>query len=165
MLYWNFPKRLRFSDPPSNVANPILKTLSPIIIFSPDISWPTFGSRPSRASSYEHVAWAPKVWGKIGKSTLSRPTKNWGQWENLQRYSINHLKIGKCSVAVLFIQELYVFATINSRYSSPRFFCDVSLDLIFEKKNIQLRYEIPNTEVNPNVRKFSDNHHIKCLII
>ena len=63
---------------------------------------------------------------------------------------------------MLFIQEIYVFATINSRYSSPRFFCDVSLDLIFEKKSIQLRYEIPNTEVNPNVRKFSDNHHIKC---
>ena len=99
LLYWNFPKRLRFSDPPSNVANPILKTLSPIIIFSPDISWPTFGSRPSRASSYEHVA-APKVWGKIGKSTLSNHQKNWGQWENLQRYNINHLKIGKCSVAI-----------------------------------------------------------------
>jgi hypothetical protein len=99
MLYWNFPKRLRFSDPPSNVANPILKTLSPIIIFSPDISWPTFGSRPSRASSYEHVAWAPKVWGKIGKSTLSRPTKKlgaMGEFAEVQYKSSENREMFRC---------------------------------------------------------------------
>ena len=98
MLYWNFPKRLRFSDPPSNVANPFLKTLSPIIIFSPDISWPTFGSRPSRASSYEHVA-APKVWGKIGKSTLSRPTKKLGAMEEfaeVQYKSFENREMFRC---------------------------------------------------------------------
>ena len=120
------------------------------IIFSPDISWPTFGSRPSRASSYEHVAWAPKVWG--------------GQWKNLQRYSINHLKIGKCSVAICAFhpRRNLCFCNHQLQILQSKVFLR-SLDLIFEKKSIQLRYEIPNTEVNPNVRKFSDNHHIKCL--
>ena len=104
LLYWNFPKRLRFSDPPSNVVNQILKKpmtyhMYPYvaIIFSPDISWPTFGSRPSRASSYEHVAWAPKVWG-IGKSTLSRPTKKLGaeEFAEVQYKSSENREMFRC---------------------------------------------------------------------